>query len=275
MHSHLIHLNMKWTETLNPGQTPVDVRDQLVYALTKELQLRFPKIFSNYFPLFGQFHIEQCLLVIHGQMIKGLRLLKILNENKFSMIGLSAVVDVNNIKRARCTLQITLCSLFNQLREAMPNNLTDLSPYDWLSQKSKDSTSFLYWKCVIDLQVLILLYVRSIWEGNFKLHVEVLFKLLIWFFMFDHCHYTRWLTVQWFDLYTIESKFPDLYNYFSNGNFSFQKSNREFSRMGLDQIHEQNNKIIKGAGGASDLLNKEDDSALLWWGRYVVQSLHV
>ena len=227
--------------------------------------MRFPEIFSNYFPLFGQLYIEQCLLVIHGQMIKGSGLLEILTENKFSMIGLSAVVDVNNIKRARYALQITFCSLFNQLHEAMPNSLTDLSPYNWLSQKSKDSTSFLYWKCVIDLQVLILLYVRSIREGNFKLHVEVLFKLLIWFFMFDHCHYTRWLTVQWFDLYTIESKFPDLYNYFSKGNFSFQKSNREFSRMGLDQIHEQNNKIIKGAGGASDLLNKEDDSALLRW----------
>ena len=35
--------------------------------------------------------------------------------------------------------------------------------------------------------------------------------------------------------------------------------------MGLDQIHEQNNKVIKGAGGASDLLNKHDDSALLRW----------
>ena len=173
MQSHLMHLNMKWTETLNPGQTPIDVSDQPVYALTKELQLRFPEIFSNYFPLFGQLHIEQCLLVIHGQMIKRSGLLEILTENKFSMIGLSAVVDVNNIKRARYTLQITLCSLFNQLREAMPNSLTDLSPYDWLSQKSKDSTSFLYWKCLIDLQVLILLYVRSIREGNFKLHVEV------------------------------------------------------------------------------------------------------
>ena len=35
--------------------------------------------------------------------------------------------------------------------------------------------------------------------------------------------------------------------------------------MELDRIHEQNNKVIKGAGGASDLLNKEDDSALLRW----------
>ena len=75
MQSHLIHLNMKWTETLNHAQTPVDVSDQPVYALTKELQLRFPEIFSNYFPLFGQLHTEQFLLVIHEQMIKGLGLL--------------------------------------------------------------------------------------------------------------------------------------------------------------------------------------------------------
>ena len=36
-----------------------------------------------------------------------------------------------------------------------------------------------------------------------------------------------------------------------------------FSRIGLDQIHEQNNKLIKGCGGASDLLSKVDDSALI------------
>ena len=133
---------MKWTKTLNPGQTPVDVSDQPVYALTRQLQLRFPEIFSNYSPLFRQLHIEQCLLVIHGQMIKGSGLLEILTENKFSMIGLSAASDVNNIKRARYTLQITLCSRFNQLREAMPNNLTDLSPYDWLSQNRRIAPPF-------------------------------------------------------------------------------------------------------------------------------------
>ena len=265
MQAHLMHLNMKWTESLNPGQTPVDVSDQPVYALTKELQLRYPDTFSNYFPLFGQLHIEQALLVIHGQLVKGSGLLEILTENKFSMIGLSAVVDVNNIKRARYTLQIILCSLFQQLREAMSATNTDLTPYNWLTQKSKESTSCMYWKNVIDVQILILVYIRSIREGNFKLHVEVLYRLLAWVFIFDHYHYARWLTIHWFDLYTLESKFPDVYDFFCKGNFSFQKSNRDFSRMGLDQIHEQNNKIIKGAGGASDLLNKVDDSALLRW----------
>ena len=31
--------------------------------------------------------------------------------------------------------------------------------------------------------------------------------------------------------------------------------------MGLDQIHEQNNKLVKGCEEANDLLNKVDDSA--------------
>ena len=52
---------------LNPGQTPVDISDQPAYALTKELQFDHPEMFSQYFPIFKQLHIEQSLLVIHGQ----------------------------------------------------------------------------------------------------------------------------------------------------------------------------------------------------------------
>ena len=37
--------------------------------------------------------------------------------------------------------------------------------------------------------------------------------------------------------------------------------------MALDQIHEQNNDLIKGVGGATHLINREDDSALLRWQR--------
>ena len=33
----------------------------------------------------------------------------------------------------------------------------------------------------------------------------------------------------------------------------------------MNQIHKQNNKLIKGCGGASDLLSKVDDSALISW----------
>ena len=54
----------------------------------------------------------------------------------------------------------------------------------------------LYWKCTINLQIKVLLYVRSICEDNLKLHVEVLYKLLSWYFIYDHYNYARWLTIR-------------------------------------------------------------------------------
>ena len=58
MQAHLMHLNMKWNPVLNPSQTPVDVSDQPVYALTKELQFFHQEIFSQYFPIVRQLHID-------------------------------------------------------------------------------------------------------------------------------------------------------------------------------------------------------------------------
>ena len=52
-----MQLTMKWTAVLNPRQTPADVSDQPVHALTKELQFFHPKIFSQYFLIFRQRHI--------------------------------------------------------------------------------------------------------------------------------------------------------------------------------------------------------------------------
>ena len=170
--------------------------------------------------IFRQLPTEQSLLLIHGQLIEGSELVQILTESKFSMTGLSAVAGVNNVKGAWYTFQITLCVLFVKFGEAASVSETNLPPYDWLTQKSKDNT-FLYWKCVIDLQIKVLLYVRSVHN------------------------YARWLTIHCFDLYTTEMKFSDVYNVLSKGNFSFQKSHREFL-MGMNQIYEQNNQLIKG-----------------------------
>ena len=68
-----------------------------------------------------------------------------------------------------------------------------------------------------------------------------------------------------FDLMTMETKHPDVYENLKKGFFSFQKSNNEFSRMVLDQVHEQNNRVIKSIGGASDLVNKQTESSLIRW----------
>ena len=110
---------------------------------TKELQFCQPEIFSQYLSIFRRLHIEQFLLEIHGQLIEGSGLVQILTESKFSMTGLFAVKDVNSIKGARYTLQITLCELFIKLLEAVSVSEIDLSQHDWLTQMLKDNTSIL------------------------------------------------------------------------------------------------------------------------------------
>ena len=68
-----------------------------------------------------------------------------------------------------------------------------------------------------------------------------------------------------FDLMLLQFTMPEVYNEFKKGNFTFQKTNSNFSRVAIDQVHEQNNKVIKSSGGAKHLLNVCDDSGLIRW----------
>ena len=98
---------------------------------------------------------------------------------------------------------------------------------------------------------------------NFPLYVQPLRNLLKCFFALDHTNYARWLTSHVFDLISLPTTHPDVYQQMLKGFFSFAKTKRSFSRMVLDQVHEQNNKITKGNGGVTSLLNTQDESALI------------
>ena len=83
-----------------------------------------------------------------------------------------------------------------------------------------------------------------------------------WVFSFDYCNYAQWATVYLFDLMTLHLTCPDVYAQFLKRNLSFQKSNRRFSKLALDKVHEENNEKIKRASGAMHLLNRFDVSGL-------------
>ena len=79
-------------------------------------------------------------------------------------------------------------------------------------------------------------------------------------FSLDHYNYARWLPVHIYSMVTLEDIHPDVYEQFTNGFFTTQKSNRKFSHIGLDHNHEQINAKIKGVGGAIGLT--ENDASL-------------
>ena len=116
---------------------------------------------------------------------------------------------------------------------------------------------------VFDLQVNYLMSIRSEREANSRLYILPLHKLIKWYFTFDNFNYSRWIRVHLFDLMTVETMFPDIYENFNKGFFTFQKSENQFSQMPLDQVHKQNNCPIESCGDATDLVNNVEESVLI------------
>ena len=116
--AHCMRLNQITTESLNPGQTPNQ--------------------FRNYLALLGPLHIEQVLLVMHGQLIDGSGLLKLMKQHQFTTIGLSAVVDVSSIKRARYAIQVILAALYLKLVDVTNEIKCDkeILPLAWLEDQA-------------------------------------------------------------------------------------------------------------------------------------------
>ena len=268
MQYHCMNIISNTINILNPGQIAVDVADQPIFALTKELMMRYPDMFGpdKYFCMFGALHVEKSLLTVVGQLIKGSGIDEIMNSCGMSIVGADALVTVNHIKRARYYLQVVACTIYTKLKSAYLDSNSDEPMLAWLNGKSEESEMCYYWKIILELMVDVLIFVRSIREGRFLLYVSSLRKLIIWYFALDHYHYARWLSVHLYDLLALPQYSPRLYNIFKDGYFTFQKTDRQFSLIGLDQVHEQNNAIMKGMGGATLLFNQVDESSLARWG---------
>ena len=86
--------------------------------------------------------------------------------------------------------------------------------------------------------------------------------MLPWFFALDRYNYARCATICWFDMELLKHRCPNEYKEFAAGNFLLLKTNKQFSRMALDQPNKQNNRYIKSVNGATSLINRQNDSAL-------------
>ena len=131
--------------------------------------------------------------------------------------------------------------------------------FSWAEERSSSSCMFKYWMLIMKFQINYLVFIRSMRESNFKLFVKILISLVIWFFIFDHYNYARWLSVHIQDLLSLPITCPQLYQEFERGNFVVQISSREFSRIHYDQAHKQSNKTIKSIKGPIDFVNRASD----------------
>ena len=121
----------------------------------------------------------------------------------------------------------------------------------------KKSPSFSYWDNALRLELLLLMYVRSIRTGDFELYKQSISKILGWCFILDHTHYARWLSVHLRDMVNLQKTHPDVYDMFMKGFFVVNKTNINFSMIGVDHNPELKTKSLKKKGAHLSLTMKK------------------
>lgn len=81
----------------------------------------------------------------------------------------------------------------------------------------------------------------------------------------DHTHHSRWMPVFVQDLSTLKINHPETYKAFQKGFFTVRKTSSVFSNIGIDQAHEQSNKILKTDEGVLVIGILDNPTALLKW----------
>ena len=245
---------------INPDQCPVITADQPVYALGKQIQWMYPKLYGEdkLVMMMGALHIEMAFLNAIGDWMEGSGWVEVVSKAEINSPGRAeAFLSGSHVKRSRYV------ALHLLLLEAYEKSEGEHSFEAWVSQRRTESVQFDYWFTVMQLESILLLFIQAVRESNFQMFISALDQIAPWMFCLDHTHYSRWLPIYISDLKYLQAKHPAVYREFIRGHFTSKKTSRTFSAIAEDQAHEQNNKLIKIEGGAIGIL--DNHASLMKW----------
>ena len=137
--------------------------------------------------------------------------------------------------------------------------------YSMWNQRSQTVPQIKFWSMIIELELLVTRFVRSLREGDFQLYVQSCDELSSWFHALDHTNYAHWLPVHVRDMMVqLAQRNPEVHAEFMKGNVVVQKYRRKFSLMAKDEAHEQSNKILQTKGGAAGLYENRERSERIY-----------
>ena len=274
MFKHSFHVVKSAIEHLNPGQTPVIAFDQPLYALAKHIQWKWPENYGEdkFVIMFGGLDIEMAALKTLGDWLKGSGWVQALVQANITTPGIAdSFLQAAHVTRTIRALQVTVAALYILMHRAYDQYCLTSTEGEqqimefkqWCNQREQVCPHFQYWATVMELELCVLVYVRSLRQASFTMYLDALTELTPWFFALDHTNYARWIPVHLKDMAELSTKHPEIAKRFNDGHFTIQKTNRVFSAIPIDQAHEQNNGYIKGDGGAVGLT--DNPNALRRW----------
>ena len=83
-----------------------------------------------------------------------------------------------------------------------------MSLEDWYSSRADLYTQFKFWLLILQLELAVLVYVRTIRERYFKLYVDALTEINCSLVLGVGPHYARWLPVHLRDMVSLKDVHP-------------------------------------------------------------------
>ena len=199
---HAMRLIKQSINFLNRGQIPVVALDQALYTIAKKVQWTWPNEFreDHFVVVLGGLHIEMALMSMIDDVLEGSGWVDALIKSCLGSHGVVESFLSSHVKRTRCAHEVTACTLYSLLRKAYQESDCDSRFDDFCDEQVKRHPQFRYWLIIMQLEVILLSFVRSLRQSNFELYIESLKKLAPWMFAMNHINYACWLPIHLRDM---------------------------------------------------------------------------
>lgn len=154
----------------NPGQIPVIAMDQPLYSMAKHLQWTYTSLSEeNIVIMLGGMHTEMAMLSTIGDILQGSGWVTALTQAQVVGSGVAQNISKGSpLMKARYCHQVTLAALWKLRKEAEEETLQLLDDENaWLSEMKAKSATFYSWDLVMQMEVILLLFVRAHRKENF------------------------------------------------------------------------------------------------------------
>ena len=195
MIKHSMDVVQRAVHFLNPGQPPVITFDQPLYAIAKSIQWNWSEYGEDRFvTVMGGLHIEMAVLKALGFLLKDSGWVEALSTANVATPGTAeSLLYVSHIKRCRHFHEVT-CSVLHLLKQraydcycsSLEHQLQPpLSFSCWCDSQVASNPQFAFWSLIMDLELFMFTFVRSLRESNFALYIDSMTKLMPFFFALD------------------------------------------------------------------------------------------
>lgn len=240
--------------------------DQPLFEAAKEIQWNWSDHYGEkkFVVMLGGLHIEMAFLKVIGGWLEGSGRTTTLADANVATPGTAeSFIKAASVTRSRRAHQVTDSSLFILLQKAYIKykegvaNEDDVMFFEsWCARQVSATPQFQYWHTVLQLELLLLVLLKSLRAADFHLCVDGLSKMLPCFFAMNDGNYARWLPVHLRDMLLLDQMVPHVASEFKKGQFTMNKSLKRFSSIAIDQAHAQNTAMVKGEEGAIGLTEK-------------------